>query len=865
MTARPADHLSGLGYTQVLGLDEALLAFLEGGEPDLNAVARWVFVAARRSEPRVPDHFYLDYIDYRFGTAHDRGRDQSDRRLLLTVLDGLADRYFDRERDGLTIKTRAFGDWQNALPALSPLLVAAGAASRPRERDRFPPQWTDMAARLRRDLSHSALFGARVASLNDLIAREGLNEMHMHLNGATELDHIWLDWVAKPYETKEFLEAGLAKPRRRGDWEMYRRVREQYDQVEPGLTPSKLFGRLRAARRVRWMLARIVLEDAAVSVWDMQRLMHATVPDRAIDVTKTVPLSRHPGYWFPAALCQERDSDLLREGTFLALCIGAVRDGGSKANLIARGLWFQTLVMNQAARLVVQQTHQYGFDQFQKITLNESRERLEKRFQNRFHQITWSEHGDHDLLEGRFAPKDVPNKLEKLLRDIVTGFAQYRGCKRAKRWRTPLSGEIPACLRRDLDGTPASCPRCDEDPRQLKRPRLALVVHFIKQPDKPTGHVLGPRCRHYALRQAHDQQANVLLKLLHHSAVARHLVTGIDAAANELDAPPEVFAPLFRRLRHAGIRHATYHAGEDFKHLAGGIRAVWEAVTFLDLRDGDRIGHGTALGIDPTLWTTRMPRDMVVPRGEALDDAVFAYWRLARCEGHAQTRARLADRIAEWSEVLYGEPIGPDTLRQAWQLRERDPRLIRESPHATWISPDRQAEADRLDDARQRMPKAFEIFEMYHAPERRSRFRELVPLTDGEGEVPLYQPHDLHALQQDAVKMLNDRHVVIETLPTSNVRISLYGHHAEHHLYRWLGVCDPEGFSDTHRPTVCVGSDDTGIFATNLRNEYSHIYLTLRDTYGYSDQAATDMIRRLNDNGRRHFFTEEMPESAARR
>lgn len=75
-------------------------------------------------------------------------------------------------------------------------------------------------------------------------------------------------------------------------------------------------------------------------------------------------------------------------------------------------------------------------------------------------------------------------------------------------------------------------------------------------------------------------------------------VTGADAAASEFDTPPEVFAPSFRRLRKNGIRHFTYHAGEDFFHILSGLRAIYEAIEFLGLQAGDRIGHATAAGVD---------------------------------------------------------------------------------------------------------------------------------------------------------------------------------------------------------------------------------------------------------------------------
>ena len=62
----------------------------------------------------------------------------------------------------------------------------------------------------------------------------------------------------------------------------------------------------------------------------------------------------------------------------------------------------------------------------------------------------------------------------------------------------------------------------------------------------------------------------------------------------------------------------------------------------------------------------------------------------------------------------------------------------------------------------------------------------------------------------------NDAGVAIQTVPSSNVRISIYHNLSEHHMFRWLGLT---GEPLRNRPVVCVGSDDTGIFSTSPRNE----------------------------------------------
>ncbi|MEI8618508.1 hypothetical protein P4S63_19280 [Pseudoalteromonas sp. B193] len=73
---------------------------------------------------------------------------------------------------------------------------------------------------------------------------------------------------------------------------------------------------------------------------------------------------------------------------------------------------------------------------------------------------------------------------------------------------------------------------------------------------------------------------------------------------------------MFRRLRKAGYHNFTYHAGEDYVHLLSGIRTVAEAIDFLDLKTGNRIGHGTAIGINPELWRERIGNNIVMKQGE---------------------------------------------------------------------------------------------------------------------------------------------------------------------------------------------------------------------------------------------------------
>ncbi len=84
-------------------------------------------------------------------------------------------------------------------------------------------------------------------------------------------------------------------------------------------------------------------------------------------------------------------------------------------------------------------------------------------------------------------------------------------------------------------------------------------------------------------------------------------IIGIDAASIELWTPPWVFATAFKFWRHFVQYNVsffkekklgfTFHAGEDFVDIITGLKHIYEAIYFLDLRQGDRIGHGLAAGI----------------------------------------------------------------------------------------------------------------------------------------------------------------------------------------------------------------------------------------------------------------------------
>ncbi len=113
----------------------------------------------------------------------------------------------------------------------------------------------------------------------------------------------------------------------------------------------------------------------------------------------------------------------------------------------------------------------------------------------------------------------------------------------------------------------------------------------------------------------------------------------------------------------------------------------------------------------------------------------------------------------------------------------------------------------------------------------------------------------LRALQDSILEMLYEKEIVIETLPTSNVRISYYDTIQNHHIWRLLNISeDPNDKTKKVVPPVVVGSDDPGIFSTNIFIEYALIYETLVDKFKMDRNDAIDQIKRLERNSFNYRF-----------
>ena len=760
--------------------------------------------------------------------------------VLITALQVLIDEFLELRHGEVRVRSNLLGVWQQSVASrLSSMPIQAGAdvcfsVKRYASVSSFR-LWPDSRYREAARWKHQIvpLLRPEEATVADYVEREGLHETHLHLNGSTHAEICWLRAMRDSRsETHNFVTTWTRK-KHAG------RISELVGQVNPELTPLVFHDHLRTASRLRAWLVGAANDQIAPHVLlpeSCRSLCSAENDEWSIGLKASTPSWRD-------------EPDVGEELVWMVGVISRLRLRPSVQ--LDRMFHAYLLLMNEYYRLLVQSEAQYGFDQFQKFTLTELREPAEREYRTRFHSIHGSQSKNSKVgyLEARFAPKVDPLKACRLFQAILGGYLSYL--------RDAIApGRSFGKMPRSLSSLLAELEGFFEVPTFTHRGvhRLTLVVHFIKQdwPPKEEGKA-GP-FRHYSLELQLRRTVGVLLSVVARWPRLATWVRGIDAAGNELHAPPDVFAPVFRVCQRAGLTRRTYHAGEDFRHLLSGIATMWEALELLELCNGDRIGHGTAMGIRPSLWLDRMPRMLTLPRGEWLL-SVLAAWQLLRDvpEMHACTY-HLQRELEVVAHQVFGRSLAALDVERAMALRGLSrPDLMKyqtgeaDADHEP-LNEHWREEAVRVQLACVAQPEAVSLLWEWLSDARvQKRANELIVK-----EANFLDARSYVLLQQALMRQVAKRGVLIETLPSSNVRISQYNHIGEHHSLRWMRV---PGHIEDGDPEimVCLGSDDPGIFAADIETEFYLLYATLREV-GLSDSESLHRLSVLNERGRIYRF-----------
>lgn len=456
---------------------------------------------------------------------------------------------------------------------------------------------------------------------------------------------------------------------------------------------------------------------------------------------------------------------------------------------VASSFHHYLLILGLVNQMLVQQPQCFGFEQFQHYTSNGLREYSEQEYEQRFLQLAGNQLDNIKIIEGRFSPKDKEYKNNYLIDKIRRGWL--------------LLNNRQGCNKSDI----------------------RLIAHFIKRADKQKKDI-----RFKELRLKNRKICEALISLRNSGSKNGKAIVGIDAAASEFDTSPEVFAPVFKKLREKGFQHFTYHAGEDFYHLLGGLRAIYEAITFLDLQRGDRIGHATAAGVAPETWAHNVGCEVVVPIGAYMDDLLFVYNLISNneCKALDSLMPRLYMRITELSREIYpNDDFQVYDLIYAWKRRQEDILELADSGELNNIK----------------------ALKRYHQKEYVEKYKK-------EIKVKIFEILDEKALREvqlAILKIMHHKEIAIETLPTSNIFIGYHNSFNTYHLVNWIRW-EKEG---KPIPPIVLGTDDAGIFATNIYNEYCHIYTLLVYEYDFCINEAFEIIRKINRDANYYIFNND--------
>ena len=631
-----------------------------------------------------------------------------------------------------------------------------------------------------------------VPDLADYISREGLNETHLHLFACQEVEFSWLQDLA---DLGRFQEQELKA------WPHNKAL---YRGVHPELTPQRLVSRMTLARCLRNLLL-LVFDGAS--------------PDSMVaQMRKTYQGFTKGADWYtppevPSVSEREVEAMLKQEMqmwnslfTWVDACKPYYRELEFYAHLYL-------LILNEYTDLRRQREEKCGFGAFDAVEKHKGQASPDEKYLERtlLNILRHTEAKAGNVLELRVSP-----------------------------WVFSHLGERIAALWQEC------CHKLRKEP-----PQLVLVIHFIKRGGASTSDtgdmLLADSFASHRLNYAEEchNVAAYAPYLMHEKGVR----VGIDAAGDEMLVPPEVFAPVYRQFeRECGISYRTYHCGEDFIHLISGIRAVYDSVKFLNLQHGNRVGHATAIGISPSIWKEDMPDVLVLRKGDLLLDLLFAWKMLSTCR--MEVAARVEKMLMPLAQELLGELVNMHSLMAFYDARELLPECVADylGGRTTPVWSENPEMLRVINFAKKRGEGALRLVNhwYYHADSnRRQKNHE-------EIAVGFLDEGILRFLQQKVQHMLNERNVVIETLPVSNLRISQYRDIKEHHLLRWLRVkgC---GYEGDEKMTICMGSDDPGIFVSDLKNEFYHVFANLRDA-GLSPDECMEYIRSLNEAGRIYAF-----------
>lgn len=402
---------------------------------------------------------------------------------------------------------------------------------------------------------------------------------------------------------------------------------------------------------------------------------------------------------------------------------------------------------------------------------------------------------------------------------------------------------------------------------------VGVVLHFLrfrgKDADDGTPHCFdinsnadpsfagnNSRYRWQAFYLDSKKQADAICEACKRDPTLLFFLRGIDICRDEHGVPNWVIAPLFQHIRgklrqvyrdyrlrsgkkqctELPLLRATTHVGEDFVHLSTGLRYMDEAIEYLPLRCGDRIGHGLALGIEPFRWAKEAHR-IAMPREDRLFDLIWerTLHGIAGAKFTSDRKTYVEDEILRLARSIFDPDLKPGSLPSFANVT--DAIEFRKFLHTS-------QELERAGFPNKDLPKtrrtgvrrALRRYLTEPSLFRRCREIEWINAVDDSNAVA--------ELQRLVRKRFVEAGITIEVNPISNLLVGDLTDIKNHPLWR---LAPGLGNEDGAPLRICIGSDDPLPFATALPEEYQFLYdsLVLADKSHADARLWLDDIRKM--------------------
>ena len=426
--------------------------------------------------------------------------------------------------------------------------------------------------------------------------------------------------------------------------------------------------------------------------------------------------------------------------------------------------------------------------------------------------------------------------------------------------------------------------------------KFFYVIHFIKNKKSDWGteeiNKSIPFCRESKLRAKLKRQAEIIEKIRQETRDHSFRIYGIDAASHEVNCRPENFGQVFRflsdlRQSYPYLHHdpgkvhlpdlkKTFHVGEDFYDIIDGLRSVDEAILFLQLKYGDRIGHGVALGIDPVKYYSNR-KIIPMPLQNALDNTAWMMYCIQKFQVNISTSfyTHLKFNFDSFYNLLHQQPASKirntpaDLISyiKAWKLRGDNPACyVNEYSRLTRIEKKQNLDpvtrfskynfTDRLK-YHHIEQNVYNLYHSYHFDySLKDTAQEIVEIEIGSEYVNLVKQ-----IQVIMRNLLLRKGVSVESNPSSNFLISNFDSTNELPVFKLFPI--KEADNDFVRLNTSINTDDQGIFYTSLVKEYTLLADALRSEVNssgmrkYSDDNILDWIDNLIYNGKEQCFMQD--------